>query len=97
MATALEGVAKSIKALNHEEHEGHKGKEKLFFVLFVSFVVYFFSGPFATTSFAQMTVMVCGVGMGSNASLHQLTACPVEADQARGKTLIPGQECVCSE
>ena len=27
-----EGVAKSIKALNHEEHEGHKGKEKLFFV-----------------------------------------------------------------
>ena len=39
-----EGVAKSIKALNHEEHEGHKGKEKLFFVLFV---VPFFSEPVA--------------------------------------------------
>ena len=38
-------VAKSIKALNHEEHEGHKGKEKLFFV---PFVVPFFTGPFAT-------------------------------------------------
>ena len=41
----VEGVAKSIKALNHE---GHKGTEKLFFVLFMSFVVLFFSGPFAT-------------------------------------------------
>ena len=29
-----EGVAKSIKALNHEEHEEHKGKEKLFFFAF---------------------------------------------------------------
>ena len=29
-------VAKSIKALNHEEHEEHKGKEKLF-VLFPCF------------------------------------------------------------
>ena len=28
MSTVSEGVAKSIKALNHEEHEGHKGKEK---------------------------------------------------------------------
>ena len=45
---AKEVVAKSIKALNHEEHEGHKGKEKLFFVLFVLFVVPFFSGPFNT-------------------------------------------------
>ena len=44
---AKEGVAKSIKALNHEEHEGHKGKEKLFLVLFV---VPFFSEPFATLS-----------------------------------------------
>ena len=43
-----EGVAKSIKALNHEEHEGHEGKEKLFFVLFV---VPFFSGLFATPFF----------------------------------------------
>ena len=43
-----EGVAKSIKALNHEGHEGHKGKEKLFFVLLVSFVVPFFSEPFVT-------------------------------------------------
>ena len=41
------GVAKSIKALNHEEHEGHEGKEKLFLVFFV---VPFFSRPFATTS-----------------------------------------------
>ena len=47
-----EVVAKSIKALNHEEHEGHKGKEKLFFVLFV---VPFFSELFATTSLARMT------------------------------------------
>ena len=45
-----EGVAKSIKALNHEEHEGHEGKEKLFFVFFVFFVVPFFSEPFATAS-----------------------------------------------
>ena len=45
-----EGVAKSIKALNHEGHEGHKGKEKLFFVPFVLFVVPFFSEPFATPS-----------------------------------------------
>ena len=45
-----EGVAKSLKALNHEGHEGHKGKEKLFFVFFVSFVVTFFSEPFATPS-----------------------------------------------
>ena len=44
-------VAKSIKALNHEEHEGHKGKEKLFFVLFV---VYFFSESFATPSGGDM-------------------------------------------
>ena len=43
----FEVVAKSIKALNHEEHEGHKGIEKLFLVLFV---VPFFSGPFATPS-----------------------------------------------
>ena len=42
-----EGVAKSIKALNHEEHEGHEGKEKLFFVFLV---VPFFSEPFATAS-----------------------------------------------
>ena len=42
-----EVVAKGTKALNHE---GHKGKEKLFFVLFVSFVVPFFSEPFATPS-----------------------------------------------
>ena len=48
------GVAKGIKALNHEGHEGHKGKEKLFFVIFVSFVVPFFSGSFATPSFARM-------------------------------------------
>ena len=48
----FEAVAKSIKALNHEEHEGHKGKEKLFFVLFVFFVVPFFSEPFATPSLA---------------------------------------------
>ncbi len=47
----IEGVAKGIKALNHEEHEGHKGKEKLFFVLFVFFVVPFFSEPFAMASF----------------------------------------------
>ena len=47
----MEGVAKSLKALNHEGHEGHKGKEKLFFVLFVSFVVPFFSEPFATPAF----------------------------------------------
>ena len=40
----------SQKASNHEGHEGHKGKEKLFFVLFVSFVVPFFSEPFATPS-----------------------------------------------
>ena len=45
--TEKEGVAKSLKALNHEGHEGHKGKEKLFFVLFV---VPFFSGLFATPS-----------------------------------------------
>ena len=48
--TVVEVVAKSIKASNHEGHEEHKGKEKLFFVLFVSFVVPFFSGPFATPS-----------------------------------------------
>ena len=47
----LEFVAKSIKALNHEGHQGHEGKEKLFLVLFVSFVVPFFSEPFATSSF----------------------------------------------
>ena len=41
------GVAKSLKALNHEGHEGHQGKEKLFFVLFV---VTFFSGSFASPS-----------------------------------------------
>ena len=45
---ANEAVAKSIKALNHKEH---KGKENLFFVLI------FFSGPFATTFFAGMTMM----------------------------------------
>ncbi len=45
-------VAKSIKALNHEEYEGHQGKEKLFFMLFV---VPFFSEPFATSSFARTT------------------------------------------
>ena len=45
---AFEIVAKSVKVLNHEEHEDHKGKDKLFSVLFV---VSFFSGPFATTSF----------------------------------------------
>ena len=45
-----EGVAKSIKALNHEEHEGHEGEEKLFFVFFVFFVVPFFSESFATAS-----------------------------------------------
>ena len=45
------GVAKSIKALNHEVHEGHKGKEKLFLVLFVFFVVPFFSETFATPTF----------------------------------------------
>ncbi len=39
-----EVVAKSIKALNHEEHEGLEGKEKLFFVLFVFFVVPLFQG-----------------------------------------------------
>ena len=50
LPTGVEGVAKGIKALNHEGHEGHKGKEKLFFVLFVSFVVPFFSEPFATPS-----------------------------------------------
>ena len=62
---AKEGVAKSIKALNHR---GTKAtKEKLFFVLFV---VPFFSGPFATPSFVGMTVVVCGVGMGFNASVH---------------------------
>ena len=33
-SASIESVAKSIKAMNHEEHEGHKGKEKLFFVLF---------------------------------------------------------------
>ena len=49
--SAKEVVAKSIKALNHEGHEEHKGKEKLFFVFFVSFVVPFFSEPFATPSF----------------------------------------------
>ena len=53
----FEGVAKSIKALNHEEHEGHKGKEKLFFVLFVFFVVPFFSELFATPSIARMTMV----------------------------------------
>ena len=53
---AFEGVAKSIKALNHKAHKEHKGKEKLFFVLFVLFVVPFFSEPFATPSFARMTV-----------------------------------------
>ena len=47
----FEAVAKSIKASNHEGHEEHKGKEKLFFVLFVSFVVPFFSGPFAAPFF----------------------------------------------
>ena len=67
---AKEGVAKSIKALNHEGHEGHKGKEKLFFVLFVSFVVPFFSEPFATPVFAHVMVVVCGVGMGIDASLN---------------------------
>ena len=45
-----EGGAKSIKALNHK---GQKGKEKLYFVLFVSFVVPFFSEPFATISFGH--------------------------------------------
>ena len=55
---AKEGVAKSIKALNHEGHEGHKGKEKLFFALFVSFVVPFFSEPFATASKAGVDLVV---------------------------------------
>ena len=49
-AKAEKGVAKSLKALNHEEHEGHEGKEKIFLVLFVSFVVPFFSEPFAPPS-----------------------------------------------
>ena len=43
----LESVAKSIKALNHEDHEG---KEKLFFV------VPFFSEAFATPSKAYLLV-----------------------------------------
>ena len=53
----LQGCHKKHKALNHEEHEGHKGKEKLFFVLFVFFVVHFFSEPFATPSFAGVTMI----------------------------------------
>ena len=56
-----EGVAKSIKALNHRGTKATKGK--LFFVLFVPFVVHFFSGPFATTSFAGMTA-VCASAPG---------------------------------
>ena len=53
----LQGCHKKHKALNHEEHEVHKGKEKLFFVLFVFFVVRFFSEPFATPSFAGVTMI----------------------------------------
>ena len=49
-------VAKSLKALNHE---GHEGKEKLFFVLFVSFVVPFFSEPFATPSCLGKSRLAC--------------------------------------
>ena len=56
---SVEGVAKSVKALNHKEHKGHKGKEKLFFVLFVRFVVPFFSGPnIATTSVTVKTMII---------------------------------------
>ena len=63
--SAKEGVAKSIKALNHR---GTKAtKEKLFFVLFVPFVVPFFSGPFATTSFAGMTAVWASALGGSRA------------------------------
>ena len=50
-----ESVAKSIIALNHK---GTKTtKEKLFFVLFVPVWFPFFSGPFATTSFAGKVML----------------------------------------
>ena len=85
----LQGCHKKHKALNHEEHEGHKGKEKLFFVFFV---VPFFSEPFATPSFAGVTMihsatafLKCLPGIGY-CQVNLLRRCAAEVVSATHRT-----------
>ena len=86
----MEVVAKSKKALNHEGHEGHKGKEKLFFVLFVSFVVPFFSEPFATTSMEDIAKSIKALNQTKEILMTPITNTPVNEQSQHGQPRSTG-------
>ena len=62
--------AKEVVAKGPEKKGTTKGTKKSF--SFVALVPLWFKAfmPFATPSFVGMTVVVCGVGVGFNASVH---------------------------